>query len=490
MSSHGDIEKRLQELGQAVGSDESLSRAVMARIRRETTRMGSSSPNQEIGTQRKLWRFAMNRPIKLAAAAAILVTVALAVGFWGRLGSPAYAVEQTIAAMHNVRYMHIIKRDKVGNLEDERWEEIDANGFQARYRQNTPSHSFYVIDDRKTVMVYHAAEDKNTVVLQGPEDSYTWHYAPGKMFDEIAAGKPSYILVAENVQYKGRPAHHLRWVVDNADVYVDPQTKLPMAQGDYEFSYEEPPEGTFDIVIPEGAFVVDKRPGAAPGPEPEWMVREREKEEMAKLAQQYFEQGRRALAAGQHEAAVEALTQSLEISPKRNWAQFWLGKALCESGRYDEAIYQLTSVIELVTEHKASIPSYHLARAMAYARKGMTDMAQIDFKKVLPTLIESLRNSKAAWSFDLADDPLRRADGMKGEDCHDAPTPRQSLILMINRLRILTGQNFGFDPNGGEQEKEQAIAAWEQWAEESGRIQFTPEAPLIPVPPTKNPETP
>jgi tetratricopeptide (TPR) repeat protein len=405
MSSHEDIERKLKKLGQAVGSDESLIRAVMARVRRGTAETGSSSQSHKTNTQPVLWRFTMNRPIKWAAAAAILVAVALAVGFWGRLETSAYAVEQTAAAMHNVRYMHVVKRDKAGNIEDERWEEIDANGFQARYRQNSPSHSFYVVDDRKTVMVYHAAEDKNTVVLQGPEDSYTWHYAPGKMFDEIAQGKPAYAVVAENVQYKGRPAHHLREVAGDTDVYIDPQTKLPIAMGDYEFSFEEPPEGTFDIVIPEGAFVVDKRPGAAPGPEPEWMVKEREKEEMGKLAQQYFEQGRRALAAGQPVAAVEALTKSLEISPKRNWAQFWLGKALCESSRYDEAIYQLTSVIEVLDGVGWSIPSYHLERAKAYLGKGMVDMAQLDFEKVLPKMIEGLRNIKAAWSFDLADDP-------------------------------------------------------------------------------------
>lgn len=489
MSSHGEIEKRLQQLGQAVGSDESLGEAVMARIRMETAGTGSSSQNHKTSTQHMLWRIAMNRPIKLTAAAAILVAVALAVGFWGRLSSPAYAVEQTIAAMRNVRYMHVVKRDKAGNIEDERWEEIDANGLQARYRQNSPSHAFYVVDDCKTVMVYHAAKDKNTVVLQGPEDSYTWHYAPGKMFDEIARGKPAYAVVAENVQYKGRPAHHLREVAGDTDVYIDPQTKLPIAMGDYEFSFEEPPEGTFDIVIPEGAVVVDKRPGAAPGPEPEWMVKEREEEERGKLAQQYFEQGRRALAAGQHAAAVESLTKCLEIGP-RNWAQFWLGKALYGAARYDEAIYQLTSVIEMLDGVGWSIPSYYLERARAYLGKGMVDMAQLDFEKVLPKMIESLRNTKAAWSFDLADDPLRRADGMNGEDCHEAPTPQQSLVMMINRLRILTGQNFGFDPNGAEQEKERAIAAWEQWAEESGRIQFTPEAPLIPVPRTSNPQTP
>jgi tetratricopeptide (TPR) repeat protein len=228
--------------------------------------------------------------------------------------------------------------------------------------------------------------------------------------------------------------------------------------------------------------VVDKRPGATPGPEPQWMVQEREKEEMGKLAQGYFEQGRRALDAGDYAAAVDALTKSIEISPGRNWALFWLGKALCESGKYDEAIYRLTQVIEMMSENGGmSIPSYYLARAQTYQGKGMTDMAQIDFEKALPKMIESLRNTKAAWSFDLADDPLRCADGML-QDCHDAPTQEQSLIMMINRLRIFTGQDFGYDPNGNAEQKEQAIAAWEQWAKDSGRMKFTPDAKLIPVP--------
>lgn len=477
MSSHENIEKRLQELGRAVGTDDSFGKAVMARIRKEPAKLDSR--NRKSSIQLMLWRFIMNRSMKWAAAAAIIVAVVLAVGFWGRLGSPAYALEQTAQALHNIRFMHIVRWDKAGNVEDERWEEIDPNGFQARYRQDSPSHSFYVVDDRQTVMIYHADKEKNTVVLQTPEQgSYTWHYAPGKMFDEIAGGKPLYVVVAENVPYKGRPAHHLREVAGDTDVYIDPQTKLPMAIGDYQVSYEEPPEGTFDIVIPEGAIVVDKRPGAAPGPEPLWMVKEREEEEMGKVAQGYTEQGRRALAAGNYAEAVDALTKAVDLSPRRNWTWLWLGRALCESGRYDEAIYRLTRVIEML-----DIPSYYLARAVAYQGKGMADMAQIDFEKALPKMIESLRNTRAGWSFDLADDPLRRADGVGGEGWHAAPTPEQSLMMMINRLRVFTGQNFGYDPNAGEQEKERAIAAWEQWLKESGQMRLTPDAKLIPVPP-------
>jgi hypothetical protein len=53
---------------------------------------------------------------------------------------------------------------------------------------------------------------------------------------------------------------------------------------------------------------------------------------------------------------------------------------------------------------------------------------------------------------------------------------------MINRLRIFTGQNFGYDPNAGNEEKERAITAWEQWYKDSGRFQFTPDAKLLAVP--------
>jgi len=107
-------------------------------------------------------------------------------------------------------------------------------------------------------------------------------------------------------------------------------------------------------------------------------------------------------------------------------------------------------------------------------------MAQMDIEKALPKMIQALRKVKAASSFDLADDPLIRADGMQ-EGCHEAPTKEQSLVMMINRLRIITGQNFGYDPNVSVAENEQAIKAWEDWFENSGQIEFAPEAGLLPI---------
>ncbi|MBL7189912.1 MAG: hypothetical protein ISS70_26580 [Phycisphaerae bacterium] len=54
--------------------------------------------------------------------------------------------------------------------------------------------------------------------------------------------------------------------------------------------------------------------------------------------------------------------------------------------------------------------------------------------------------------------------------------------MMVNRLRIVSGQNFGYNPNASTEANEQAIAAWEQWHENSGEMEFTPDAELVPVP--------
>jgi len=436
MSTEESLEKRLEGLGQAIGSDGSFVKTVMNHINAGTC--------AELNRNER--RFPMSRVMKLAAAAVIIATVALSIVVVDKLASPAYALEQTIEAFKNVRYMHVVRRDKAGNIEDERWIEIGPDGIQARYRQDTPERDFFVVDDRQTVMVHHP--DKDTVILyDANEKCWTWIYAPGKVFQELADGGPNYYTVKENVQYKGRPAHHLRWVIADIDIYIDPETRLPIAHGDYEIDYEEAPEGTFEIVIPDGAVVVDKRPGAPPCEEPEWMIEEKKKKEMGKIAQGYFEDARRALAGGDYIKAAESFSKTIEIQPGRNWAWLWMGIALYKSGDYDAAIYRLSKIIDAMGERDLTIPSYHFARGLAYQAKGMTDMARLDIEKVLPKMILGLRNRKAASTFDLADDPLICADGMR-EGCHGMPTTEQSIAMMINRLRIITGQNFGYDPDG------------------------------------------
>jgi hypothetical protein len=83
--------------------------------------------------------------------------------------------------------------------------------------------------------------------------------------------------------------------------------------------------------------------------------------------------------------------------------------------------------------------------------------------------------------FDYADNPLLRYGGKW-------PSERDAVSHMVNRLRILTGKSFGYDPDGTDREKEDAIAAWEQWSKSSGRINFAPDTVLISIPAARDSE--
>lgn len=432
------------------------------------------------GTWQTIWRTIMKGRIsKLAAAAVIVIAVMLSINIFDKSVAPAYAIEQTIEAFKNVRYMHLLQRNKIGQIEDERWVEIGPDGFQARYRQDTPSHGFFVVDDRQTVLVHY--KEKNTIILYDPNDkSWTWHYAPGNLFKELADDQRT-VMIEKNIDYWGRPAHHVR--SKNMEFYIDPDTKLPIAGCGYEFSYEILPEETFDIVIPDGTVVVDKRPGAEPTQEPQWMIDTKSGENLDDIAQEKFNEARKASVSGEYEKAVALFKEVVEIQPGRNWAWFWMGQANYNLGEYNAAIYEFSKVIDMFAKFDVAPRYCHLARAFAYQAKGMEDMARIDFNVALPTMIDSLRHIDAG-QFDFADDPMRCGGGFLNDECHKKPRKGQSIAMMINRIRIVTGQNFGYDPLASAEENEQAIAAWEEWYENSGRIEFTPDAELVCLPAT------
>ncbi|MHC4084911.1 MAG: tetratricopeptide repeat protein [Planctomycetota bacterium] len=462
------VEEKLEKLGQAIGSDDSLIENLMSRIDsgsvEESNRAGKSNNKLITG------RFTMNYFVKIAAAAAIIVAVALSIVVIDKLTSQAYAFEQTLEAVKDVQFMHIIRRNEAGQIEDERWIEIGPDGFQVRYRQDNPPNRL-IVEDGETVSVYY--KDKNTIILYDPKDKqYQWIGNLGVALKELA-GKGS-MVIEENVDYWGRKAHHVRWLKLNMDCYIDPKTKRPIAMAGYEISYENPPEGMFDIVIGSGVVVVDKRPGAEPTEEPAWLAEQSDKD---KVASKNFTNARHALAAGDYEKAAELFAKVVEVQGGRNWAWFWLGKAHHELGEYDTAIYEFTKVIDMFTKHESVLYYCHLARGQAYAAKGMKDMARQDLEAALPLMIETLRNIEGAMMFDYADDPLYRSLPKE-----QRPNAQQSLAMMINRLRIITGQNFGYDPSVGAEENQQAIEAWEDWFKNSGQIQFSPDAELVPVP--------
>ncbi|UCF17211.1 MAG: tetratricopeptide repeat protein, partial [Phycisphaerales bacterium] len=386
----------------------------------------------------------MKSPItKLAAAVVIVAVAGLSIVILDRATPPAYAFEQTLAAVDDVRYLHVVRHDGAGQIEDERWIEIGDDGFQVRYRQDNPPDRL-IVEDGETVSVYY--KDKNTIVLYDPQDKqYQWIGNLKGWLNELA-GDGS-MTIEQNVEYRGQKAHLVRWLELNIECYIDPATKLPIALAGSQISYENPPEGTFDIVIADGVEVVDKRPGAEPTKEPEWLAA---KSANDKIASANFKDGRHALAAGQYDRAAELLAKVVEVQPGRNWAWFWLGKAHYQLGQYDAAIDEFSEVIDMFTRHEV-VPHYaHLARGLAYAAKGMNKMAQRDLDVALPVMIDALRMIKGATLFDYADDPLYRN---LSED--ERPSAQQSRAMMVNRLRIISGQNFGYNPDAGADANEQ-----------------------------------
>jgi hypothetical protein len=258
-----------------------------------------------------------SRMIKLTSVAAVLSVGVLSVAFWGRLNAPAYAIEQTVQALQNARFLHIIGHDPKGQVNDERWIEIGMDGFQVRYRQQNPPELVaqypgapsMVIEDANSVAVYR--QDKKAVILYGKDHQYQWIGPLGEFFENLRQqGK----ILKENDMYQGRPAHKVWWPAASAECYIDPQTKLPIAIGTTTLSYEQPPAGTFEIAIPDGYAVLDKRPGAVAVAAPDWLQEEGKAQEDREEA---FNLGAQALIRGDYADAASfrrALSSSSESS--------------------------------------------------------------------------------------------------------------------------------------------------------------------------------
>ncbi len=374
-----------------------------------------------------------------AAGLAVAAGIAALMIFSAR---PAYALDQTLKALKQVGFMHLIQRGADGTLTDERWIEIGADGRQVRYRQDTPP-NFFAVQDEKTVLAHY--KDKNTVVLYTPaQQQFEWVGDLGEMLRAFQE-KGNNVVIEANVQFRGHRAHLVRWLKLNAEAYIDPDTRLPMSIFGYDVSYEAPPAGTFDIVIPKEGLVVDKRPGAPPVEEPQWM-----KDQEAAPAK--FDEAGTALAADDYEKAERLYAETVKLEPRMNWAWFWLGCAQGKQAKYDQAIGSYTKVMELFRKVDADTPHYaYLARGLAYRAKGMEAQAKPDLAVALPVMIDVLRHTAGALMFDYADDPLYRK--------HPKPTPEESRAKMYERLRLATGQA----PTDATASDEPRIMFWENW---------------------------
>ncbi|HET6430441.1 MAG TPA: tetratricopeptide repeat protein [Phycisphaerae bacterium] len=448
MTRENDIRQRLDRLGRTLADGPSVADEVMRRI--------ADTPAEPPRTTRRLITMIHRHRNPIAAGVVMAACVVAAVTWTVLSTAPAYALTDTVKALESVRHLHVLRYDKADKLADERWIEVGADGFQTRYRQDTPP-DFLVIDDGKTCMAWH--KDRNTVVLyRRYQQQYQWVGNLGQFFKELAG--PGVASIERNVDYKGRRAHHVRWLKLNMDCYVDADTKLPIAVGGYEVRYDEPPAGTFKVDVPKGVQVVDMTKGV-PADLPAWLA-------SGKEAGNLFGQALQALADGDYRQGAELLERVVKLQPGRNWAQYWLGAAWYHLGRYDDAEKQFTVVLGMLQNDYC-----HLARGLARAKAGNQAGARQDIDKALDSMVMALRHPEAAVMFDYAYDPLYRS-GRR-------PAQGVSLQRMIARLRAVTGKNFGFDPDKTPPENEAAIAAWEKWLKTTGpaeRARLDPAANL------------
>jgi hypothetical protein len=197
----------------------------------------------ESGLRRKL----MKSPIvKLTSVAAVLAVATTSILFLSKFSQPAYALDQTVEALQKIRFVHLIQRNDTGVIEKERWIEVGEDGVQVRYRQDKPPYLF-VIDDGKSVARYHPYAKTVTRRDRG-EMRYEWISNIGQAFENA---RDEGMILEENAGYHGRRAHKVWWPAMREVCYVDPVTKLPIAIGNTELSYEQPPAETFVIAIPD-----------------------------------------------------------------------------------------------------------------------------------------------------------------------------------------------------------------------------------------------
>lgn len=387
-----------------------------------------------------------------AAAAAVIVAVLFSMS----TPKAAYAWQQTLEAWTQVRFVHLshgpIKMGEREVTKDERWVEIGPDGSQVRYRQDSPPQLLCVENDQ---MVFLHDIPGNTVSLY-PKGGYRLVFAGNyhDLFKRFATGSPDSYTIEENVQFKGRAVHRVRDLRINQDVYVDPETKLPVHYAGYDMSYESPSKEIFDIPeTPTGVRLVDKRSGARTNEQPDMA-------DKFTQASKDFDKARKIYARGDYAKAAELLAHATEIEPNLNWAWFWLGKAHAQLGQPDKAVGSFSRVIDLFKGIEGvPVPHYcYLARGLAYQQMGLGQEAKRDFAVALPVMIDCLRHVKGCKAFDYAEDPTLQT--------YQKLSDEQRLSNMINRLRTVTGQDFGSDPVTPAPQQGAQIIAWETWWKE------------------------
>jgi hypothetical protein len=197
MTTDKNIENKLEELGQAIGSDELVIEKVMTHI--------DAEPISE--SKLIAWRFIMNHSTKFAAAAVIIAAITLSISFWDKSMSTAYALDQTIEANNSVRYIHIKSFNPSHDEPKEFWVECDESGKLKKARWHMPE--WDSPEDGAKVVVWRediiqlwfkgTAKKKGCLVTYKEENGADWLYnharesnprlAVERLYEQQAQGK-------------------------------------------------------------------------------------------------------------------------------------------------------------------------------------------------------------------------------------------------------------------------------------------------------------
>ncbi len=133
MNPDNNIEKKLEDLANNIGSDDKLVEKVMKQID------ASDSPEKHEPMQ-KIRRIVMNRYSKLAAILAIFMGLAIWSQMGGEVIPSAYALHDSLEAYNSIKWLYVKESHPVGNQTrtSETWLQCDDYGNIIRLRFQTP----------------------------------------------------------------------------------------------------------------------------------------------------------------------------------------------------------------------------------------------------------------------------------------------------------------------------------------------------------------
>jgi len=233
-------------------------------------------------TQPNIWRIIMKSKITKYATAAVLVAAALlSMTFLDKSVTPAYAIEQTLAAMQKLRTVHMHYRDW-HNDEHEMWIQLDPKtGIPEYYRAYSPKLKTLEISTPKTSYQYN---ERGNVVQINSGKLRNIDIVPDKMFEQLLQASKTddpNIKVQIHNEYDSKIGKNLIVAIyetPNVDwkIFIDPETKLPVRMhclklvnkmgstfkdiDQIEFNIDLP-EDIFKFEIPEGAKIIDHDKG-------------------------------------------------------------------------------------------------------------------------------------------------------------------------------------------------------------------------------------